>query len=74
MDGDHGDTDAEIGAWTLVGIGGFVVGCVVAGLVIGSLADDHWGSSPVGVLVGISIGIVVAVVGSCVRIAGYLRR
>lgn len=65
---------SEIGAWQLVGIGGFVVGCVVAGIVLGWLADDRWGSSPTGILVGIGVGIVVAVVGSFVRIARYLRR
>ncbi|MGI8702736.1 MAG: hypothetical protein ACR2JU_16310 [Nocardioidaceae bacterium] len=64
----------EIGAWQLVGVGGFVVGCVVAGIVLGWLADDRWDSSPTGILVGIGVGIVVAVVGSFVRIASYLRR
>jgi F0F1-type ATP synthase assembly protein I len=70
-----GDDDAssELGAWELVGLGGFVVGCVVAGLALGWAADDHWDSSPVGILVGLGIGIVVGIVGSAVRIAGYLR-
>jgi F0F1-type ATP synthase assembly protein I len=65
--------DAAIGAWELVGIGGFVVGCVVAGLVLGWLADDHWTSPPVGILVGLSLGIIVGIAGSAVRVAGYLR-
>jgi F0F1-type ATP synthase assembly protein I len=72
VEGDD-DAGADIGAWELVGIGGFVVGCVVAGLAIGWLADDHWTSSPVGILVGLAIGIVVGIVGSAIRIAGYLR-
>ncbi|MDX6367023.1 MAG: hypothetical protein QOK30_2099 [Nocardioidaceae bacterium] len=72
MAGDE-DQDAELGAWELVGLGGFVVGCVVAGLVIGWAADDHWDSAPVGILVGLAVGIAVGIVGSAVRIAGYLR-
>ncbi len=72
MEGDD-DAGAEIGAWELVGIGGFVVGCVVAGLVLGWLADDHWTSSPVGILVGLGTGIIVGIVGSAVQVAGYLR-
>jgi F0F1-type ATP synthase assembly protein I len=72
----HDDEQIEptINAWTLVGLGGFLVGCVVAGLVVGALIDDAEGSSPVGVLIGLSVGVVVAIVGSCVRIARYLRR
>lgn len=67
------DANAELGAWELVGLGGFVVGCVVAGLLIGWAADAHWHSSPVGILAGLAVGIVVGIVGSAVRIAGYLR-
>lgn len=73
MVNDEG-TDPEISGWTLAGLGGFLVGCVVAGLVIGWLIDDAAGSSPVGVLVGLSVGVAVAVVGSWLRIARYLRR
>jgi F0F1-type ATP synthase assembly protein I len=70
---DEGDEPA-INAWTLVGLGSFLVGCVVAGLVIGWFVDDVADSSPIGILIGLSVGVVVAVVGSCVRIASYLRR
>lgn len=68
------DRDATINAWTLVGLGGFLVGCVVLGLVAGWLVDSAADSSPVGVLIGLAVGVVVAVVGSCLRIARYLRR
>ncbi|MEJ7628140.1 MAG: hypothetical protein WKF54_00945 [Nocardioidaceae bacterium] len=68
------DGDPTINGWTLAGLGGFLVGCIVAGLVIGWLVDDVAGSSPVGVLVGLSVGVAVAVVGSWLRIARYLRR
>lgn len=66
--------EPTINAWTLVGLGGFLVGCVVAGLVAGWFVDELADSSPVGILVGLSVGVVVAVVGSCLRIASYLRR
>lgn len=70
---DDESTDPTINGWTLVGLGGFLVGCIVAGLVIGWVVDDLVGSSPVGVLVGLSVGVVVAVVGSWLRIASVLR-
>jgi F0F1-type ATP synthase assembly protein I len=70
---DDDGAGPTIDAWTLVGLGGLLVGCVVAGLVVGWLADEHWDSSPVGILIGLGIGIVTGVVGSCVQIAGYLR-
>jgi F0F1-type ATP synthase assembly protein I len=70
---DEDTGEPEIDAWTLVGLGGFLVGCVVMGLVLGWLADNQWDSQPVGILLGLGIGIVAGVVGSCVRIAQYLR-
>jgi len=70
---DDGD-DPTINGWTLVGLGGFLVGCIVAGLVIGWFVDDLADSSPVGILTGLSVGVAVAVVGSCVRISRTLHR
>ena len=72
--GSDDSDDAAISAWTLVGLGGFLVGSVVLGMVVGWLVDDLLDSSPVGILIGVCVGVVVAVVGSCVRIARYLRR
>ncbi len=66
--------DATISGWTLAGLGGFLVGCVVLGLLLGYLVDDVADSSPVGILVGLTVGVIVAVVGSWLRIASYLRR
>ncbi len=70
---DDGDAPT-ISAWTLVGLGGFLVGSVVMGIVIGWFVDDLAGTSPLGILIGVGVGVVVAVVGSCLRIASYLRR
>jgi F0F1-type ATP synthase assembly protein I len=70
--GDEQDEPA-IDGWTLVGLGGMLVGCVVIGLVLGWLVDDLAGSAPVGILAGLAIGVVVGVVGSCLRVVKTLR-
>ena len=46
----------------LAGLGGILVAGVVGGLVIGLLVDEAAGSSPLWTLVGIAVGIVLAVV------------
>lgn len=66
--------DDTITGWTLAGLGGLLVGCVVLGLLLGYLVDDVAGSSPVGVLAGLAVGVIAAVVGSWLRIASHLRR
>jgi F0F1-type ATP synthase assembly protein I len=68
------DANAAPSAWELVGLGGFIVASVVAGLAVGGLADHHWGSTPVGILVGLAVGVVVAIAGAALRVASYLRR
>lgn len=60
-EGLDGSPDAaSLGVWKLVGLGMVFVGNVVAGLVLGWLADRHWNTSPVFVLSGIALGIVTA--------------
>jgi len=71
---DDERTDATIDGWTLVGLGGFLVGCVVVGMLLGWLVDDLADTAPAGILVGLTVGVVVAVVGSWLRISSYLRR
>lgn len=65
---------ASLGLWQLVGLGALFVGNVVAGLVIGWLADRHWNTSPVFVLTGIGIGIVTAFLSYWLQIKQYLSR
>jgi F0F1-type ATP synthase assembly protein I len=48
-------------AIALIGVGSAIVGCVVAGLVIGFFVDRSAGTTPTFTLVGIAAGIVSAV-------------
>jgi F0F1-type ATP synthase assembly protein I len=57
----------------LVGLGGLLVGAVVAGLVIGLIVDDRAGTSPVWTLVGIFLGILAGGAGFVLRVRGALR-
>jgi F0F1-type ATP synthase assembly protein I len=70
---DDDDTDKSFGGWELAGVGGLLVGSVVAGLVVGYLVDDAAGTSPVFTLVGIATGIVLGGVGFWLRVRGALR-
>lgn len=57
----------------LAGLGGLLVGAVVAGLVLGLLLDNATGSSPAFTLIGISLGIVAGGVGFWLRVRAALR-
>ena len=56
-----------------MGLGGLLVGSVVAGLVIGVFVDDRAGTSPVFSLVGIGLGVVIGGVGFWLRVRAALR-
>ena len=58
----------------LIGLGGLLAGAVIAGMVIGYLVDEAVGSEPVGVLVGIGLGIVAGCVGFWLRVRDALRK
>jgi F0F1-type ATP synthase assembly protein I len=57
----------------LLGLGMANATCLVVGLLLGHLADNHFGSAPVGVLVGIVSGIVLGILGSVFEIRRYLN-
>jgi F0F1-type ATP synthase assembly protein I len=57
----------------LVGLGGILAGGVVGGMVVGLLVDRHWDSSPVGVLVGGAVGVVLGCTGFVLRVRRALR-
>ena len=65
---------ATLGLWRLVGLGMLFVGNIVAGLVLGFLADQHWNTSPVFVLSGIGIGMVTAVISAWLQIKPFLSK
>jgi F0F1-type ATP synthase assembly protein I len=57
----------------LIGLGGLLVGAVVAGLVVGYLLDDATGHSPLFTLLGILLGIVAGGVGFALKVRTALR-
>lgn len=69
---EHG-TENSLRGRDLVGLGGLLVGAVVAGLVIGIVVDDKAGTSPTFTLLGIFLGIVAGAVGFAVRVRSALR-
>lgn len=56
----------------LLGLGTANAACLVVGLVLGHAADRHFGSEPVGVLVGMGSGILLGIFGSVFEIRRYL--
>jgi F0F1-type ATP synthase assembly protein I len=56
----------------LLGLGMANATCLVVGLLLGHLADQHFGSAPAGVLVGIASGILLGILGSVFEIRRYL--
>jgi F0F1-type ATP synthase assembly protein I len=66
-------TESGLRGRDLIGLGGLLVGGVVGGMVLGLLADDAFGSSPVGVLVGVGVGVVLGCAGFVVRVRNALR-
>jgi F0F1-type ATP synthase assembly protein I len=56
----------------LLGLGVANATCLVVGLLLGHLSDQHFGSAPVGVLVGMASGILLGILGSVFEIRRYL--
>jgi F0F1-type ATP synthase assembly protein I len=61
------------GAGALLGVGSAFGGCVGLGLVLGILGDDAAGTSPLLVIVGLIIGIVMGAAGAYGVIRPYVR-
>ena len=68
------DNDKTLRGRDLVGLGGLLVGSVVAGMVIGLVADDRAGTSPTFALIGIGAGIVLGAVAFWLRVRSFLRQ
>jgi F0F1-type ATP synthase assembly protein I len=66
-------SDAGLRGRDLIGLGGLLAGAVIAGLVLGIVVDEVAGTAPVGVLVGIGLGILAGCVGFFVKVRAALR-
>ncbi len=65
--------DAGLRGRDLIGLGGLLAGCVILGTVLGLLVDNAAGSSPVGVLIGLGLGIVAGAVAFVVKVRAALQ-
>jgi F0F1-type ATP synthase assembly protein I len=70
---DQGSPDPGLRGRDLIGLGGLLVGSVVVCTVLGLLLDRGLGTAPAFTLVGVGVGIVLAVVGFWLRIRSALR-
>jgi F0F1-type ATP synthase assembly protein I len=69
----HAGPDPGLRGRDLIGLGGLLAGCVIVGLVLGLLVDNAAGSEPVGVLVGIGLGILLGSIAFFLRVRAALR-
>lgn len=67
------DASAGLGIRQFLGLGAMVVGCVVVCLFVGVMVDVWLGSGPVFLLVGTTVGVVLAATGFWLRVRAYLR-
>lgn len=72
-DGFGSSTGSGLRGRDLLGLGGILVAAVVGGLVVGLVLDHVAGTSPVFVLIGIFVGIVVAAAAFATRVRSALR-
>ena len=73
MSDDSSPDDRSLGARDLLTLGGFLVACMVLGVVAGLLLDAWWDTSPAFALVGTVVGIVAAGTGFWLRVRTFLR-
>jgi F0F1-type ATP synthase assembly protein I len=65
--------DAGLRGRDLLGLGGLLVGAVVAGTVLGLLIDRAAGTTPAFTMVGVFLGIAGAGVGFWLRVRSAMR-
>jgi F0F1-type ATP synthase assembly protein I len=66
-------SDGGLRGRDLIGLGGLLVGAVVAGTLLGLLADDAAGTSPVFTLVGVFLGMALGALGFALRVRSATR-
>lgn len=67
-----GDMDRRLAAAALIGMGFFVAGSIVLGVLAGRWLGGKFGSEPLGLIVGLSLGIAVASYGVYVMLRPFL--
>lgn len=74
---DNGQYDKQgqqgPGAFELAGLGMMNVGCLLSGGALGWLIDSRLETTPVFILTGIAVGIVLGVIGSYQKVRKYLN-
>jgi F0F1-type ATP synthase assembly protein I len=70
---DQGPSDQGLRGRDLIGLGGLLVGSVVLCTVLGLLLDRSLDTAPVLTVIGVAVGMALAVVGFWVRIRSALR-
>ncbi len=65
--------DAGLRGRDLIGLGGLLVGAVVAGTLLGLLLDDVAGTSPVLTIVGVFLGMALGALGFALRVRAAVR-
>ncbi len=66
-------SDAGLRGRDVIGLGGLLVGSVVLFTVLGLVIDNALDSAPAFTLAGVGVGIVLAGVGSWIRVRSALR-
>lgn len=61
-----------LSVWNLLGLGGYDAVCLLAGMGLGWFVDGRLHTTPVFVLVGLALGVVLAVVGTWAQIKKFL--
>ncbi len=58
-------------SWSLLGIGGYALACLAAGMGLGRLVDGWLDTVPALTLAGLAVGTTAAVVGTWLRIKSF---
>lgn len=61
-----------LSVWSLLGIGGYDAVCLLAGMGLGWYVDGRLHTTPIFVLVGLAVGLVLAVLGTWAQIRKFL--
>jgi F0F1-type ATP synthase assembly protein I len=70
---DDGSGDAGLRGRDLIGLGGLLVGAIVAGTVLGILLDRVAGTSPVFTVAGVFLGMAFGALGFALRVRSAVR-